>query len=144
MSISEYRSGVESLRYSLFTWSIFDISYLPAPMNFLLRFLVASFLGYFLLRYMPGAETRDQPATVLVAVLLALIDSFIKPSKVTARVPITTPTLLLVMTAINLVVIKVCNRYIPGFEMHGWIYPSIAGFAVAAVSLLINRFVKAD
>lgn len=113
-------------------------------MNFLLRFLIPTALAYFIFWYLPGGQYRDQPGTLMAAVVVALVDSFLKPQAVTKRFPITAYTLLIVLTALNFVLIKVCDRYIPGFELPGWKWTAVAGFAVAALSLLIDRFVKAD
>ncbi|GAB4093315.1 phage holin family protein [Flaviaesturariibacter terrae] len=111
-------------------------------MNFLLRFLLCSALGYFLFWYLPGSDLRDQPGTLLAAVVVALMDSFIKPARVTKQFPVTIYTLALVLTLANIVLIKVCDRYIPGFETSGWALIIGVGFAMAAVSLLIDRIVK--
>ncbi|RYY87634.1 MAG: phage holin family protein [Chitinophagaceae bacterium] len=113
-------------------------------MNFLLRFLLTSALGYLLFWYMPAGQFRDQPGTLLAAVAIGIIDSFIKPGRVTKRYPITVYTLLIVLTALNALLIKLCDRYIPGFEITGWGPALAVGFAMAALSLLIDRFVKAD
>ncbi|RYY39822.1 MAG: hypothetical protein EOO08_09130 [Chitinophagaceae bacterium] len=113
-------------------------------MNFLLRFLLTSILGYLLFWYLPTGQFHDQPGTLLAAVTIAVINSFIKPRRITARYPVTVYSLLVVLTVINVVLIKICNRFIPGFEVTGWLAPLGVGFAMAALSLLIDRFVKAE
>ncbi|TCZ70447.1 phage holin family protein [Flaviaesturariibacter aridisoli] len=113
-------------------------------MNFLLRFFIPAALAYFLFWYMPGSQLRDPAGTLLAAVVIALLDSFVKPGQVTKRFPVTVYTLILVLTAANVLLIRVSDRYIPGFDIIGWARPLAVGFAVAALSLLIDRIVKGD
>jgi putative membrane protein len=114
-------------------------------MNFLLRFIITSAIGYLLAWYLPGSSLyRDQAGTLLMAVSVSILNSFIKPAKVTKTYPITIYTLMVVMTIANIFLIKVCDRYIPGFEIHSLANAIVVAAVMSTASLVIDRLVRAD
>ena len=100
-------------------------------MKFLLRFIGASIVGYLFMWHMPGHQVLDQAGTVLAAVAIAIMNSFITPTKAIRRFPITIYTLLIIMTVLNALVVKLCSMYVPGFEIDGWGRPLLTGFIMA-------------
>ncbi|RYY97760.1 MAG: phage holin family protein [Chitinophagaceae bacterium] len=107
-------------------------------MNFLLRFLLSALAGYLLMIYLTGTMVDDPGAALLAAAFIALVNSFVKPREVVRRQPITIFTLALFLTVLNFVLLRLCDRYIPGFTLRLW----WAGILIAAAITVVNFTVE--
>jgi putative membrane protein len=110
--------------------------------NVLARFFtktIASTLAILFAAYiLRGIEVKDQLTALIVALVLGLLNSFIKPVLVLLTIPITVVTLGLFLFVINIVIVKWTASLVPGFTVDGWVSALFFSLLVSFVASLIE------
>ena len=88
-------------------------------MNIILRILVTAFLVMVIAHFMPGVTVASFTTSVIVAIVLALLNLFIKPILVLLTLPVTILTLGLFLLVINALIILLCTKIVGGFAVDG-------------------------
>ncbi|WP_166920605.1 phage holin family protein [Flavobacterium poyangense] len=86
-------------------------------MNLLLRLLVTAVLVLVIAHFLPGVHVASFTTAVIVAVVLGLLNLFIKPILVILTFPVTIVTLGLFLLVINAVIILLCTNIVGGFKV---------------------------
>jgi putative membrane protein len=104
----------------------------------LTRFVVrAAFaaLGLWLAaRIVPGVRVRDAGTLVVAAILLGVVNAFIRPIVFVLTLPLTVVTLGLFLLIVNALMILMVSALLRGFEVHGL----MAGILAAIVTGLTS------
>lgn len=82
----------------------------------LLTALAALLVAYLL----SGVHIDSFESAVVLAIVLALLNNFIKPILIILTLPITIVTLGLFLLVINVLIIKWASDLVPGFRVDGW------------------------
>lgn len=91
-------------------------------MKLLTRILVTSGLVLVLAHFMPGVHVAGFTTALIVAVVLGLLNIFIKPILVIFTLPVTVLTLGLFLLVINALLILLCTIIVGGFSVDSfWI-----------------------
>jgi putative membrane protein len=67
----------------------------------------------------PGVGVPDAKTAILVALVLALLNAFLKPILVALTIPVTIITLGLFLQVINILIVFLAAKIVPGFAVHG-------------------------
>ncbi len=86
-------------------------------MNLIIRILVTALLVMLISRFMPGVSVANFGTSVLVAVVMGLLNVFVKPVLVLFTLPVTILTLGLFLLVINALVILLCDIIVGGFDV---------------------------
>jgi putative membrane protein len=86
-------------------------------MNLLLRILVTAELVVVISRFLTGVSVDGFVTSLVVAVVLGLLNIFIKPIIVLFTLPVTILTLGLFLLVINSVIILLCAQIVDGFHV---------------------------
>jgi len=86
-------------------------------MNLLLRILVTAILVMIIAHFMPGVHVAGFGTALIVAVVLGLLNIFIKPILVILTLPVTILTLGLFLLVINALIILLCTNIVGGFKV---------------------------
>lgn len=78
---------------------------------------IASLIASYLLR---GIHINSIQTALILAIVLALLNNFIKPILIILTLPITLLTLGLFLIVINVLIIKWASDLVPGFKVDGW------------------------
>ena len=89
-------------------------------MNIIIRILVVAAIAYGLANLIPGVSINTYGTAILVAVVLSLLDFFIKPILVILTLPITILTLGIFLLIINTVIILIDSKFVHGFKVDGF------------------------
>jgi putative membrane protein len=81
----------------------------------------------------------DAKTALLVALVLALLNTFLKPLLVALTIPLTIITLGLFLLVINILIVFLAARIVPGFAVHGWMAALLFSLVVAVISFLLER-----
>ncbi|WP_417370838.1 phage holin family protein [Gelidibacter japonicus] len=91
-------------------------------MNLILRLLLTAVAVVILAKFLPGVEVAGFTSAIILAVVLALLDTIVKPILVILTLPITILTLGLFLLVINACIILLADEFMGGFEVNGfWI-----------------------
>jgi putative membrane protein len=91
-------------------------------MKLLIRILITSGLVLLIANFMPGVQVANFTTALIVAVVLGLLNIFIKPILVILTLPFTIFTLGLFLLVINAIIILLCDNIVGGFGVDSfWI-----------------------
>jgi len=85
-----------------------------------------------------GVQVQDVQTALLVALVLGLLNSFIRPILVILTIPITVITLGLFLIVINYFIIRLTTQIVPGFAVAGWLPALLFSIVVSIVSSIIE------
>ena len=86
-------------------------------MKLLLKILITSGLVLVISHFMTGVHVPNFLTALLVAIVLGLLNLFIKPIFVILTLPLTVFTLGLFLLVINAVIILICTKIVGGFTV---------------------------
>ena len=107
-------------------------------MGLLLKILLMAVAAYFAARLVPGIGIDDAKTAILVALVLALLNAFLKPLLVLLTIPITILTLGLFLLVINILIIFLAARIVPGFTVDGWLAALLFSLVLAVISYILD------
>jgi len=84
-------------------------------MKLIIRILVTAILVMVIAHFMPGVTVANFTTSIIVAVVLGLLNLFIKPILVILTFPVTIVTLGLFLLVINAIIIILCTKIVGGF-----------------------------
>ena len=91
-------------------------------MNLLIRILLTSILVLVITRFFPSiAYVENFTTSIIVAVVLGLLNLFVKPLLILLTFPVTVLTLGLFLLVINAVIIIICSKLVDGFKVDGFL-----------------------
>jgi putative membrane protein len=90
-------------------------------MKLLLRILITSILVMIIAHFMSGVTLEDGIKTsFIVAIVLGLLNFFVKPILTLFTLPITVLTLGLFLLVINALIIMMCSYFVSGFHVNSF------------------------
>lgn len=86
-------------------------------MKLLIRILITSGLVLLISHFMTDVKISDFTTALIVAVVLGLLNIFVKPILVILTFPVTIVTLGLFLLVINALIILLCDNIVSGFSV---------------------------
>ena len=86
-------------------------------MGLLLRIIVTALLVMAIAHFMPGVHVSGFVTSLIVAIVLGLLNVFIKPIIVIFTLPVTLITFGLFLLVINAIIILICTKIVGGFSV---------------------------
>ncbi len=103
---------------------------------------IATAFAVLIVAYLLKGVTVDNSITAfLVAVVLGLLNNFIKPLLVLLTIPFTVFTLGLFLIVINIIIIYMVVAIVPGFHIQGWFTAFIFGLLVSFFTAIIESII---
>ncbi len=110
--------------------------------NFLGKILVTALAALIAAYLLPGVNIDSSITAVLVAVVLALLNSFVKPLLIILTIPITIVTLGLFLIVINVFMIQIAANIVDGFQVQNWWYALLFSFLLSVVTSLLESLIN--
>ncbi len=89
-------------------------------MNLILRIISTSLLVMVISYFMKGVVVDEFSTALIVAIVLGLLNFFVKPVLVLFTLPVTVFTLGLFLLVINAIIILLCDHFVDGFDVNGF------------------------
>ena len=86
-------------------------------MNLLIKIIITAALVLLISNFMPGVHVASFTTALFVAIVLGLLNIFIKPILVIFTLPVTILTLGLFLLVINALIIILCTNIVGGFRI---------------------------
>lgn len=86
-------------------------------MKLIFRILITSCIVLLIANFMPGVHVAGFTTALIVAVVLGLLNVFIKPILIILTLPVTILTLGLFLLVINALIIIFCTTIVGGFSV---------------------------
>ena len=110
-------------------------------MGFIIKILVTAAAVYFAAWLLDGIHVDTVQTTIIVALVLALLNTFIKPILVFLTLPITIVTLGLFLIVINILIIKLAASLVNGFTVDSWWAALLFSLIVSVVASILEGLV---
>lgn len=91
----------------------------------------------------PGFKVDNFTTALLAAIVLGVVNTFIKPVLGFVTAPLTTVTLGLFAFVVNAVVLFIVSAVVPGLKINGWV-PAILGAIVLSIAATVISTVLKD
>ncbi|MFE3869949.1 phage holin family protein [Flavobacterium sp. ZS1P70] len=107
-------------------------------MNLLLRILITAGLVLLIAHFMPGVHVASFTTALIVAIVLGLLNIFIKPILVILTLPVTILTLGLFLLVINALIIILCTNIVGGFHVDSFWTALIFSIVLSLLQSIMN------
>ena len=107
-------------------------------MNWFVKILISSLAVMLSAWLLPGIQIDDYFTGIAVALVLALLNTFLKPLLVIITLPITVFTLGLFLLVINALIIMMAGNWISGFVVDGFWWALIFSFVLSFITSLME------
>jgi putative membrane protein len=108
-------------------------------MGFIIKVLVTALSVFVADYFLDGVHINDDAKTVIiVALVLALLNSFIKPILIILTIPVTIVTFGLFLLIINALIVKWAAELVDGFTVDGWVSALLFSLIVSFVSYILH------
>ncbi len=113
-------------------------------MKLIIRLLITTVLVLIIANYMDGVTVDDIKSSIIVAVVLALLNAIVKPILVFFTFPITIFTLGLFLLAINAAIIMICDHFVEGFKVDGFLTALIFSIILSISQSIMFKLTNED
>jgi putative membrane protein len=110
--------------------------------GFLLRLLVNAAAVYAAVQWVPGIRAEGLAAVLTAALVLALVNTVIRPVLLVVTLPITLITLGVFLLVLNAFCFWLTAALVPGFAVDGFLPAFLGAIIVSAVSWLFTAFLS--
>ncbi len=111
----------------------------------LLISLLLNALALILTAYIvPGFEVANFQSALLAAIVLAIINTFIKPVLLFLTLPLTVITLGLFIFVVNAIVLFMTTYFVSGLTINGWLPAILGAIVLSVVSTILSSLAKGD
>ena len=107
-------------------------------MGFIIKVLIIAVAVYLAAYLLPGVTITSIQTTIFVAIVLALLNTFVRPILVLLTIPVTIITLGLFLLVINALMVKWAASLVDGFSVDGWLSALLVSLIVSAVSFILG------
>lgn len=111
-------------------------------MQIIIKILITAGALLLVSYFVPGIEVASFYTAIIVALVLGLLNIFVKPLLVLLTLPVTILTLGLFLFVINALIFMFAASFIEGFEVAGFVTALIGSFLVSIVSALGNALIE--
>lgn len=109
-------------------------------MNLITRLAISTLVIFAMAYVLPGVNVDGWTAALIVALVLGIVNTFIKPILVILTLPITIITLGLFTLVIQALMVLLVEVIVPGFEVDGFLWALVFGVVLAVVNFAVKRF----
>lgn len=113
-------------------------------MNLIIRILVTALLVVLLANILPGVDVADYTSAILVAIVLGLLNIFVKPILVILTLPITVVTFGLFLLVINALIIQFAGSIVGGFSVTSFWYAMLFSVVLSIAQSIVYGLTGGD
>lgn len=107
-------------------------------MKFIIQLLLSAAVVYLGAMILPGVEVDSHWTALVVAIVLGLLNTFVRPLLVILTIPITIVTLGLFLLVINALMIECADYFVSGFSVDSFWWALLFGLIIT----IVNSFFK--
>ncbi len=111
-------------------------------MKILINLLINALAVFITAYVVPGVFVRDFMTAVVVAVMLGVVNIFIKPVITILALPLTILTLGLFQFVVNALLIMLVGNLVPGFTVNGFLSALLFSLLISLVSGFLRMLAR--
>ncbi|MFM2214203.1 MAG: hypothetical protein RL427_1466 [Bacteroidota bacterium] len=109
-------------------------------MKILIRIFISALLVLIIAHFMKGVVVDEFTTALTVAIVLALLNFFVKPVLVLFTLPVTFFTLGLFLLVINALIILLCDHFVAGFKVDSFWTATLFSIILSLSQSLVFQF----
>lgn len=114
-------------------------------MNLIIKLFISTIVVFVLSYFLPGVHVTSITGALMVALVLGLLNTFLKPVLILLTIPVTLFTLGLFLLVINATIILICDYFIAEFYVDGFLNALLFGILMSIIQSILNKiFVSED
>ncbi|MHC5354045.1 phage holin family protein [Myroides sp. LJL115] len=113
-------------------------------MALIIRLLVTTAIVVFLCWLLPGVYVEGWTSALWVAVVMGLLNMFLRPVLIFLTLPATIITMGLFLLVINALIILLCAYFVSGFVVDGFWYAVLFSIVLTFCQSITNGIVQKD
>jgi putative membrane protein len=110
--------------------------------GFLIRWVVNAVALWLTSVVIPGIVATSIGATFLAALVLGILNAFVRPVLILLTLPINLLTLGLFTFVINALLLKLAGSLVDGFAVHGFFSAFFGAILLSVISFFLSAFVS--
>lgn len=107
-------------------------------MKTIINILFTTFFVLLLANFMPGVTVDSFYTALIVALVLGLLNIFVKPLLVLFTLPISIVTLGLFLLVINAIIVMICDALIDGFRIVDFVHALIFSLVLSVCQSIVS------
>lgn len=111
-------------------------------MNLIIRLLVTAVVAFSLTKFLSGVQFLDFQTAVVFAIVLGLLNTFVKPIFKIIGFPITVLSLGFFSLVINALVMLLADHFVEGMSIDGFLWALVFSIALSTISSIINKIIE--
>jgi putative membrane protein len=111
--------------------------------GFLARLLINAVAIYLTTRILPGIRVPDVPSALVAALVLGLVNAFIRPVVLLLTLPLNILTLGLFTLVVNALMLYLVAAVVPKFEIANFLSALVGALLIAVISTLLSHLFRA-
>jgi putative membrane protein len=111
-------------------------------MKLLMKIVFSSILVMFLSHFIKGVYVENFTTSIIVAIVLGLLNIFVKPILILFTLPVTVFTLGLFLLVINAILILLCAKIVGGFRVDSFFTALIFSIVLSLLQSIMYRLLK--
>jgi len=113
-------------------------------MNFLIKILVIAGVSFGLAHVLKGIHIDTFWTAFVFAVVLAILNIFLKPVLILLTLPVTILTLGLFLFVVNTLVVLLASRFVNGISIANFWWGLLFSLLLSIITSILNRELKKD
>jgi putative membrane protein len=113
-------------------------------MNFLIKILVIAGVSFGLAHVLKGIHIDTFWTAFIFAVVLAILNIFLKPVLILLTLPVTILTLGLFLFVVNALVVLLASRFVNGISIANFWWGLLFSFLLSIITSILDRELKKD
>ncbi|MCF0038752.1 phage holin family protein [Dyadobacter fanqingshengii] len=109
-------------------------------MKLIIRLLISTLAILIAANLIPGVVVASTTTAIIVAIVLGVLNTFLKPVLQILALPITIMTLGLFYFVVNVFIIYIATYLVSGFSIDGFIPALLFGLVVSLISGILGMF----
>ncbi|MBC7389013.1 MAG: phage holin family protein [Opitutaceae bacterium] len=107
-------------------------------MSYIISLLITALAVVVTAYLLPGVTIKSYGSAIIVALLIGLVNTIIKPIMVILTLPITILTLGLFLFVINALMILLVSALVPSFKVNGFLWALIFSIVLSFVNSILH------
>lgn len=113
-------------------------------MKLIIRIIITGFLVLLLANWLPGVNVAGIWTSLVVALVLGILNVFIKPILVLFTLPVTIITFGLFLLVINAVIILLCTKIVGGFSVDSFWIALVFSVILSVLQSIVYALLGSD
>ena len=113
-------------------------------MKTIINLLITAIIVYLLANFLPGVSVESFTTSIIVVIVLAILNIFVKPILQIISIPITILTLGLFLFVVNALIIMLCGYFVSGFKVDSFWYALIFSLVLSLVQSIVGSLTSKE